>query len=84
MTQKLLQKWSEATPEAMFAVFESGSSWTYAQALEKSREIGRGLIRLGVKPGNAVLSFLPNGEEAIAHIIGANAAGSIFAPLNNA
>lgn len=84
MTQKLLQKWSEATPEAMFAVFESGSSWTYAQALEKSREIGRGLIRLGVKPGNAVLSFLPNGEEAIALFIGANAAGAIFAPLNTA
>lgn len=84
MTQQLLQKWCEATPEALFSVFESGSSWTYAQALEKSWEIGRGLIGLGVSPGDAVLSLLPNGEEAIALLIGANAAGAVFAPLNTA
>lgn len=84
MTQGLLQRWSAATPDASFAVFESGSSWSYADAIEKSWQIGRGLISLGVVPGEPVLSFLPNGEEAIALFIGANAAGAVFAPLNTA
>lgn len=84
MTQGLLRKWSEATPEAPFAVFENGASWTYADGLSKSWEIGRGLMSLGVRPGDAVLSFLPNGEEAIGVFIGANAIGAVFAPLNTA
>lgn len=65
MTQKLLQKWCEMRPEALFAVFETGSSWTYAHALEKSWEIGRGLISLGVRCGDAFLSFLPNGKKQL-------------------
>lgn len=84
MTQQLLQKWGESTPDAIFAVFESGSSWSYAEALEKSWQIGRGLISHGVKPGDAVLSLLPNSEEAIALLVGANAASAIFTPLNTA
>lgn len=84
MTQGLLRKWSEATPEAPFAVFENGASWTYAEALLKSWEIGRGLMALGVRSGDAVLSFLPNGEEAIGLFTGANAIGAVFAPLNTA
>lgn len=84
MTQGLLRKWSDATPEEPFAVFESGASWTYAQALLKSWEVGRGLMALGVRSGDAVLSLLPNGEEAIALFTGANAIGAVFAPLNTA
>lgn len=84
MTQVLLRKWTEETPEAIFAVFEDESAWTYEEALLMSWRVGGGLQHYGVGTGDAVLSLLPNGPEAIALFIGANAAGAVFAPLNTA
>ena len=84
MTQPLLQKWAERTPDAMFALFENGPSWTYQQALTQSWIVGAGLARLGVRPGEAVLSFLPNGVEAVSTMLGANACGAVYAPINTA
>lgn len=82
MTQELLRKWSRLTPDKTFAVFESGAQWTYREALDLSWKVGAALARLGVKPGQPVLSFLPNGEEAILTWFGANAAGAVYAPIN--
>ncbi|MER2534114.1 MAG: AMP-binding protein [Rhizobiaceae bacterium] len=82
MTQELLRKWAHETPDKTFAVFESGADWTYADALQLSWRVGNALTRLGVAPGQPVLSFLPNGEEAIAVFFGANAAGAVYAPIN--
>lgn len=82
MTQSLLRQWAEKTPVAPFAIFESGAAWSYLEALQLSWSIGAGLRRIGVSPGEPVLSFLPNGEEAVALMLGANAAGAVYAPLN--
>ncbi|RZT94872.1 crotonobetaine/carnitine-CoA ligase [Advenella incenata] len=82
MTQDLLNKWARETPNKIFAVFETGTQWSYAEALRLSWRVSNALSRLGVKPGQSVLSLLPNGEEAIAVFFGANAAGAIYAPIN--
>ncbi|WP_095445507.1 AMP-binding protein [Ochrobactrum quorumnocens] len=82
MTQTLLRKWTELTPDKVFAVFESGTQWSYSDALDLSWRVGAALTKLGVKPGQPVLSFLPNGEEAVLAFFGANAAGAVYAPIN--
>lgn len=84
MTQGLLQKWTSKSPQAVFSVFESGVAWSYSDALHLSWQVGAGLIALGLEAGDAVLSFLPNGEEAVALHLGANAASAVYAPLNTA
>jgi crotonobetaine/carnitine-CoA ligase len=82
MTQSLLVKWAGRSSDKLFAVFESGAAWSYSKALETSWSVGAGLTSLGLRPGEPVLSFLPNGEESVALLFGANAAGGVYAPLN--
>ena len=49
-----LEHWAATTPQQVFAVFEDGSEWTYAQALASVRSTALGLQRLGVQQGDMV------------------------------
>lgn len=56
--------------------------YTYAQVLDRAMGVARGLLKLGVKPGDHVGIFCTNGIEFIEAFFGAALAGAVVAPIN--
>jgi crotonobetaine/carnitine-CoA ligase len=61
----LLERRAAETPDKVFALFANGSAWTYREALHSRPPAAVGLRRLGVEQGDTVLSWLPNGPDAL-------------------
>jgi len=80
--RELLERWASEQPERVFAHFEDGSEWTFAQTLDAARRAAAGLRRLGVAPGDNVMSWLPNGPDALRVWFGANYLGAVYVPIN--
>jgi crotonobetaine/carnitine-CoA ligase len=78
----LLARRAAETPEAVCATFADGSRWTYAEAWTVARQAAAGLARVGVREGDRVLLFLPNGAAFLRAWFGASALGAVIAPLN--
>jgi crotonobetaine/carnitine-CoA ligase len=84
----ILERRAGQHPERVFAVFaggavgSGGTEWTYADAAAAAWSMAAGLVELGVRPGEHVLSWLPTSSHAFATWFGINAAGGIFTPLN--
>lgn len=70
------------TPDAVCATFVDGSRWTYSDAWEVARRSATGLSQAGVKAGDRVLLFLPNGPAFLRAWFGVAALGAVIAPLN--
>lgn len=71
-------------PDAVYAIFEDDERWTYRDTLAVAEGMARGLRALGVTNGDPVLSWLPNGPDALRTWFGANLLGAIYVPLNTA
>jgi crotonobetaine/carnitine-CoA ligase len=71
-------------PERLFAVFEDGEQWSYADAWRLARSTGAALQAHGVTRGEPVVSWLPNGPDQLRTWFGTIAAGGVWAPLNTA
>jgi crotonobetaine/carnitine-CoA ligase len=71
-------------PDRVFALFENGASWSYADTWRNTRSWARGLQQLGVKAGDAVSVWLPNRPEILSAWFGANYIGATYAPINTA
>jgi crotonobetaine/carnitine-CoA ligase len=65
-------------------VFEDGTSWTYAELRDLVVRKAAGLTRLGVKRGDHVAVWLPNGREALVTFYAINYLGGVFVPFNTA
>ncbi|WP_395710776.1 AMP-binding protein [Reyranella sp.] len=78
----LLDRHAASTPDKIFARFADGTEWTYAQTRSIARCTARGLRALGVAPGDKVLSWLPNGPDAIRVWFGLNFLGAVYVPIN--
>jgi len=78
----LLDRHAEATPDKVFARFSDGSEWTYRQAQAIARRTAIGLAALGVKQDDKVLSWLPNGPDALRVWFGLNYLGAVYVPIN--
>jgi len=78
----VLEKFAASQPDKVFARFEDGSEWTYAQTLEITRRTAAGLQALGVKQGENVHVWLPNGPDAIRVWFGINYLGAVYVPIN--
>src|SRR5207247_3575828 len=57
---------------------------TWSQTLANARRAAAGLQTLGVAQGDNVLSWLPNGPDALRVWFGANLLGAVYVPLNTA
>src|SRR3954454_2139089 len=77
----ILERRAREHPDKTFALFPDGT-WTYQQTADRAWSTGNGLRRLGVEPGDYVLSWLPTGANAIQTWFGINAAGAVYTPLN--
>jgi crotonobetaine/carnitine-CoA ligase len=71
-------------PDRRFALFEDGSSWTYAECLADVRLAATALQRLGVRKGDRVLAWLPTGRTMVLTWLATNYLGAVFVPLNTA
>ena len=77
---QLAERWAHEKPDVVFARFEDGSEWTWAQTLDIARRTAAGLQSLGVAQGDNLLSWLPNGPEALRVWFAANLLGIRSAP----
>lgn len=84
VTGALLAARARAHPDRVYAVFEDGTHWTYRQAYDDARATAAALHRLGVRQGDTVLCWLPNGLDALRVWYGVNLLGAVHVPVNTA
>ena len=68
---------------ALVAAGEDGSTeWSWARLRQETAAFANYLRRLGVKPGDRVVGYLPNIGEAVAAFLGAASVGATWAVCN--
>ena len=82
VTGRLIDRWAAAQPDKVYAVFPDGAEWTYAELRERVRRTALGLQRLGVRQGDHVVSWLPNGPDALRVWFALNYLGAVYVPIN--
>ncbi|MBL8629697.1 MAG: acyl--CoA ligase, partial [Rhodospirillaceae bacterium] len=78
----LLHRWAKDKPDHPLFIFTDGTEWTFADTLKRTQAAAAGLRKLGVKQGDHVLCWMPNGPDAILTWFGANYLGAVFVPVN--
>jgi fatty-acyl-CoA synthase len=64
------------------ALFFKGNRWTFDQLSETVDRAAKGLIRLGIQPGEKVSLWVPNRPEFIHLLFGLSKAGAVVVPVN--
>ncbi|TDR89299.1 AMP-binding protein [Enterovirga rhinocerotis] len=77
-----LERHAAERPAAIFAAFETGERWSFADTLAIARRSAAGLHALGVRRGDPVLVMLPNDASAIRAMVGIGWLGAVFVPVN--
>ena len=80
----LLDDRAAAFPDRTYVVFEDGAGWTYAQFRQRVRAAAEGLEKLGVRRGDHVMVWLPNGPEILTVWFAINYLGAVYVPFNTA
>ena len=80
----VLDRIAAERPDAIFAVFRDGSTWTWGHLLVQTRRVAAGLRQAGIEQGDHVATFLPNTAEAALAWYGVNYLGAVYVPLNPA
>lgn len=79
-----LDRWAAIQPEKVFVHFAGGPSWTYRTLHEIVRRTAAGFQRLGVRQGDRVLLWLPNGPDVLRCAFALNYLGAVSVPINTA
>lgn len=78
----VMEQLARDRPDDVFAVFAGMFNWTNAGAVAAARRAACGLASVGVAQGDRVLSWLPNGPDALRAWFGANWLGATYVPIN--
>jgi crotonobetaine/carnitine-CoA ligase len=78
----MLERWATETPDNPFLLFADGETWSFAETRSRARRAAAGFQALGVGRGEHVLSWLPNGTDAILTWFGLNLLGAVYVPVN--
>lgn len=78
----LLERQALLQPDKLFAWFDSGVEWTYAQTRREAVQAANALAALGVRRGDKVLCWLPSGPEVLRLWFGLNYLGAVYVPIN--
>jgi crotonobetaine/carnitine-CoA ligase len=78
----MLERWAGIQPDKVFAVFQDGETWTYADALREAATTANAFRALGVRQGERVLVWLPNSADCLRAWFGLNFLGAVFVPIN--
>jgi crotonobetaine/carnitine-CoA ligase len=80
----LLEQRAAETPDATYVIAPDGTPWTFAAFRESVLRTANALHALGVRQGDHVVSWLPNGMEALRLWFGLNYLGAVYVPINTA
>ena len=80
----LIERWAAERPDSVYAVFEDGESWSYAELKARVEALASGLAVLGVRQGDHVAAWLFGGREGILSFFAVNYLGAVFVPFNTA
>ena len=80
----VLDKHARQHPDRLFVQFEDGTTWTYGELAGRVRTAATGLQQLGVRQGQHVVVWLPNGPQALALWFAIGYIGAVCVPLNTA
>ena len=69
-------------PDEVFAIFSDGAQLTYAQLRTVVRGTAQALQALGVRQGDFVLGWLPNGPQCLRVMLALNYLGAVYVPIN--
>jgi crotonobetaine/carnitine-CoA ligase len=78
----MLDEHAERRPDDVVAVFDDGATWTWAQARDAVRVTAGVLRTLGVREGDLVGMWLPNGPTAVRVWWAVNWLGATLVPIN--
>jgi crotonobetaine/carnitine-CoA ligase len=84
VTGELLDLRAAETPEATAIVFVDGPSWSWAELRARVRAHAAALQALGVRQGELVLSWLPNGPLAVLNFLALGLLGAVSVAINTA
>ncbi len=79
---RMLRRAAETRGDAPCVQFDDGSLWSYGDAWCVARSVAAGLRETGVKAGDVVLVWLPNGPAFMRAWFGVSALGAVHTPLN--
>ncbi len=80
----LIDRHAAEQPDKTYAIFPDGSEWTYGEMKDLVVQTAIGLQRLGVKQGDHVLVWLPNGPDILRMWYALNYIGAVNVPINTA
>ena len=80
----LLAQRARETPEREAIRFVEGPTWSWAELNQRVRDHAQALQQLGVKQGDGVLSWLPNGPTAVLNLYALSCLGAVYIPVNPA
>jgi len=80
----VLDRFAVEKPDAVFAVFDDGETWSFAETRRRTRRLGAALQGLGVGQDDHVVAWLPNGKAALAANFAINYIGAVYVPINTA
>jgi carnitine-CoA ligase len=78
----LIDRRAREIPDDPFVLFADGSKWTFRELRTRVRDCAEGLQRLGVRQGDFVLVWLPNGKVCLEVMLALNYLGAIYVPIN--
>lgn len=78
----MLDHWADIQPEKVFAIFADGTEWTYRETLLRTIETANALRALGIRQGERVVVWVPNGADCLRIWFGLNYIGAVFVPIN--
>jgi crotonobetaine/carnitine-CoA ligase len=79
-----LERHARTRPNEIFATFEGGERWTFAQTLEQVASLAGNLHELGVRQHDHVVLVLPTCPLALRVMFAANYLGAVYVPVNPA
>ena len=79
-----LERHARTKPHEIFAAFEGGERWTFAQTLEQVENLAGNLYELGVRQHDHVVLVLPTCPLALRVMFAINYLGAVYVPINPA
>jgi crotonobetaine/carnitine-CoA ligase len=78
----LIDRHARNMPDKPFALFADGSVWTFAELRDQVRGCAEALQRMGVRQGDFVVVWLPNGSDCLRVMLALNYLGAVYVPIN--
>lgn len=79
-----LEKWAAEQPDTVFVKLSRAEEVTYARMRELAATTAAGLQALGVRQGDTVVVWMPNGLDCLRVWFGINWLGATYVPINTA